>query len=324
MTWHLVTTDFPPMLGGIATWAMGIARALHGAGEPVVVYVPRRLPPMTTPFPVVRMWGRSWRRWQGLWAALAVLPRLRPGDRVLCATWPLAVHIVEPARWRGVSVGVCYHGSDLTRPPVVPGLDRVRRAAIHLPVSRYLGDLLGAPYTVLPMPIDPKPEALPGEELLTIARLGPLKGVDRVIALGSRLGRPVRIVGDGPERAALEAYAQKLGVDAKFTGALRPDEISWDGVWALALLSRTAADGSGAEGLGMVLLEAAARGIPTIGSHTGGIPEAAMVLLDNPLQDPLPMMPNRTEARNFLQEHHGSGRSLSVLREKLVAARTLL
>lgn len=80
MTWHLVTTDFPPMDGGIATWTEGIARGLVEAGEEVVVHA-RGRPQGTWPFAVRGMPGRSWARWGGAWAALSVRPRLREGDR---------------------------------------------------------------------------------------------------------------------------------------------------------------------------------------------------------------------------------------------------
>ncbi len=53
---------------------------------------------------------------------------------------------------------------------------------------------------------------------------------------------------------------------------------------ALLLLPRTTAEGRGAEGLGLVALEAAARGTPTVGCYTGGVPEAVGpgVLLADP------------------------------------------
>ena len=212
MTWHLLTTDFPPLDGGIATWTAGVAGALHDAGEPVEVHV-RGRPEGRWPFPVVGMWGRSWARWGGVWAAISARRHLAAGDRILAATWPLATHLVGAA-----PLLVAYHGSDLTRPPRVTGLERVRSAAINLPVSRFLGERLGAPFTVVPSPIDPLPPVRRGDRLLVIARLGPLKGVDRAIRLARRLDRPITVVGDGPERAALERLAGELGVDAVFTG----------------------------------------------------------------------------------------------------------
>lgn len=305
MTWHLVTTDFPPMDGGIATWTEGIARGLVEAGEEVVVHA-RGRPQGTWPFAVRGMPGRSWARWGGAWAALSVRPRLREGDRVLATTWPLAT-------WLAAPLFVAYHGSDLTRPPLVAGLERVRARAINVPVSRFLGEKLEAPYTVLPCPVDLEPPVPRGERLLVVARLGPLKGVDRALRLAKRLGRPITVVGEGPERGALERLAAELGVEATFTGRLARADIPWAGTWALALLSRPDPDGGGEEGLGLVCLEAAARGIPSIGSRTGGIPEAASVILEDPDADVPGSLPSGTEVRDRLAATHGRARGAAAL-----------
>lgn len=75
------------------------------------------------------------------------------------------------------------------------------------------------------------------------------------------------IVGDGPDRAALERLAAEVGADVRFLG-YRSD--------AGAIL-RDAADilvlGSRREALGLVLLEAAYFGVPAVATTVGGIPE---------------------------------------------------
>ena len=304
MTWHLVTTDYPPLEGGIATWASATTTALRAAGEHVVVYAPRRLRAPDA----VGLWGRAWSRWASVWVTAQVLPRLRDGDRVLAATWPLATGLLGRC-----DVSVVFHGSDLTRPARVAGLEAVRGSARLLPVSRFLGGLLAAPHTVLPMPLAPASRATPGDDLLTIARLSRLKGVDRVIRLAAREGRGVTVVGEGPERAALEKLAATLGVRARFTGRLARAEIPWDGHYAALLLSRTDVDGSGAEGLGLVLLEAASRGIPTVGCRIGGVPEASFAVLDDPEMDMLPVLPFGDEPAAFVHARHSVERSLAVL-----------
>lgn len=307
MTWHLVTADHPPMDGGIATWAAATAEALRDAGESVVVYAPRRIgAPGAVP-----LWGRSWARWGHVHVAAQVLPRVRAGDRVLAATWPLAGWLAGRC-----DLAVTFHGSDLTRPPAWPGgLRRVVAGAALLPVSRYLGGLLNAPHAVLPMPIGPAAPARRGDDLLVIARLGPLKGVDRAIRLAAREGRGITVVGEGPERPALERLASELGVRARFTGRLARPEIPWDGHAAVVLLSRADADGSGAEGLGLVLLEGAARGLPGVGCATGGIPEAAQVVLDDPERDGLPALPHPDDAVAFVSARHGPARTVAALRD---------
>lgn len=84
------------------------------------------------------------------------------------------------------------------------------------------------------------------------------------------------IIGDGPLRAKLEALARELslGEKVRFEGALAHAEVlAWiRKACALVLPSVYAATGD-AEGLGMVLLEAAAQGVPLLGTRHGGIPE---------------------------------------------------
>ena len=294
----VVTTEYPPHLGGVATWTAAVAGALRGAGHEVQVFAH-----LGGGEGVNRLRGRHWNRWGHAWTATQVRPRLSAGDVVLASTWPLAVYFAPET-----PLAVAWHGSDLTRPPLIAGREKVAGRAVNFPVSRYLGSLLGERHTVLPYPIEPGPVARRGEALLVIARLGPLKGVDRAVRLAARLGRPLVVVGEGPERVRLQALAAELGVKADFRGATR--DIPWDGTWALAMLSRPDTDGTGAEGLGLVMLEAAARGIASIGSACGGIPEAASVILADPEQDHVPPLPSSDEVRDWLVANHGTVRCI--------------
>lgn len=325
MTWRIVTPEWPPHAGGVATWAWECAHALHEAGEDVVVHARCRAPSSPTPFRVRAMWGRSWAAWGAVWAALDLRASLRAGDVLVFANWELARHAIGRARRLGVPVGVTWHGSDLTRPSRFPdsmarrwfgvlGRDAVARACVNLPVSRFLASLLPVPAAaVLPAPVDPGPIARPGERLLVVARLVKSKGVDDALRLAARLARPITVVGDGPERAALERLAGELGVEARFTGALPRADVPWDGTWALVLLSRP----DPPEGLGLVLLEAAARGVPSIGTRVGGIPEAADVVLDDP-RDAVPeTLPRGEVVRRRVEVAHGRAALVAELRATL-------
>ena len=94
-------------------------------------------------------------------------------------------------------------------------------------------------------------------------------------------------------------------------------DIPWDDAWACALFSRVDADGSGAEGLGLTLIEAATRGIPTLGVRVGGIPEVADVVLDDPERDEIPPLPDRGDVRARMAAHHGRARTVETLRRGL-------
>src|SRR5215207_9091225 len=106
-----------------------------------------------------------------------------------------------------------------------------------------------------------------------VGRLAPQKGVRALVAAAGLLKDPraqVLLVGDGPERLALEREAERLGVGGRlhFVGFLAHDRLP-------AVMSH--ADllvlPSLYEELGTVLLEAIQVGLPIVASKTGGIPD---------------------------------------------------
>jgi glycosyltransferase involved in cell wall biosynthesis len=82
------------------------------------------------------------------------------------------------------------------------------------------------------------------------------------------------IVGDGPLGEELKAYARERGVRATFLGALPAEKVRecLDRTRVFCLPSITADNGD-AEGMGIVLLEAQAAGVPVITSARGGAQE---------------------------------------------------
>ncbi len=289
---HLVTLDFPPEFdGGIASWAEDLARALVDAGEDVCVHARHtglsQAYDQTLPFPVLRMRGRSWGRWKAAWVMAQAFPLMQQGHRAIFATWDLATLAAPLLARRGVRFGVAFHGSDLSRLQGTPrGLLRVFEGAAALwPVSDFLNGLLerhGRPGQVLPMPLALAQPGAPGEGLVVVARLNRLKGVDRAISLARALGWPLTVVGDGPDRARLEALA--VDVPVAFTGRLPRHRAleAYAGKAANLLLPREDKEGRGAEGLGLSLLEGATRGVPAVGCRTGGVPQAADLVLEDP------------------------------------------
>ena len=115
--------------------------------------------------------------------------------------------------------------------------------------------------------------------LLTVARLALLeryKGMDRIIAVlpGLREVHPslaYLIVGDGEDRAYLEAEAKRFGVDEHVVFAGHVDEATKVDCFHLA--DAFAMTGTG-EGFGFVYLEAMACGLPTVGSAVDGARDA--------------------------------------------------
>ena len=110
-----------------------------------------------------------------------------------------------------------------------------------------------------------------------VGRLVPIKGFDLLVdalpAIAARVPSACALlIGDGEERAALEARAAARGVGARLriTGALT------DVTGVLAAADVLAAP-SRNEGMGRVLVEAMAIGLPVVGTRVGGIPD---VILD--------------------------------------------
>jgi colanic acid/amylovoran biosynthesis glycosyltransferase len=157
------------------------------------------------------------------------------------------------------------------------GFIRERVLAMGFPAARthvhYIGVDGGA--------IQPRDPAEETATILHVARLVEVKGAEYLIrAFAQVAGRfpnvELAIIGDGPLKASLQALAKSLGVAerVRFLGALPHDQVlAWMRKAAMLVLPSVRTGTGRVEGLGMVLLEAAATGVPVIGSRIGGIPE---------------------------------------------------
>lgn len=104
--------------------------------------------------------------------------------------------------------------------------------------------------------------------VLFVGRLSRAKNVDALLEALAPAGLPCTIVGDGPERGALEAQAARLGVDAVFAGAVDFDRVLgfYETHDILVLASET-------EGWPKAIVEAMAFGLVCVGSERGLIPQ---------------------------------------------------
>ncbi|MCT1816762.1 glycosyltransferase [Micrococcus luteus] len=163
-----------------------------------------------------------------------------------------------------------------------PGLRRWDRAAVRRR-SRYVAnstvvkeriedvygldgvDLVFPPHSVS---TEGPQEPIPGAErlaedgfLLSVARLMPYKHVDVAIEAAARAGRPLVVIGKGPEEARLRAVA---GEDVVFGQDLTDAQLRWAYAHATALIAASHED------FGITPLEASAWGVPTVALRAGG------------------------------------------------------
>lgn len=118
--------------------------------------------------------------------------------------------------------------------------------------------------------------------VLAVGRLVEKKGFAVLLEAGALLAQrgvafTLRIVGDGPQRQALQLTARHLGITPQLTlaGWATREELCATYAWAdvCCCPSILAADGD-RDGLPNVLVEAQSTGLPAVGSRFSGIPEA--------------------------------------------------
>ena len=121
--------------------------------------------------------------------------------------------------------------------------------------------------------------AADGEYALVVSRLAPEKGIEVAIAACAAAGLPLVIAGDGPQRAALQAWAD--GTQTTFAGRVGATELARLRARAgLAIVPSRSA-----ETFGLAAAEAMAAGLPVVASAVGALPElcepAALVAPDD-------------------------------------------
>lgn len=120
--------------------------------------------------------------------------------------------------------------------------------------------------------------------ILHVARLVEVKGTRYLLRAFATVARKydrvqLVIIGDGPLRRQLHALTASLGMRdrVEFLGAVpHVAVLSWMRKAAMLVLPGIRTATGREEGLGMVLLEAAATGLPIVGSRVGGIPECML------------------------------------------------
>ena len=204
-----------------------------------------------------------------------------------------------PGGWLASRMGVPYivtcHGSDVRLLEKWSGFRRLAlpvltRAGAITTVSRFLAEDIRhlidrelIQLQVCPMPVDTdhfktgqSVQKIEPPRILYAGNLLPSKGVDvliRAYALLRARGIPcgLRILGEGPERSALEERARSAGhPEIAFSDFLPQDRMPSEYGQSTVTVLPTRGD---AEGLGLTLVEALVAGSAVVGTGAGGIPE---------------------------------------------------
>jgi phosphatidylinositol alpha-1,6-mannosyltransferase len=307
----LVTNDFPPRAGGIQNYLQAMVERLP-PGE-VVVYAPAwpGAPEFdaAAPYPVHRHPTSLMLPVPTVAQRAARLARAHGASTVwFGAAAPLALLGPYLRRHAGIRrVVASTHGHEVGWSMLPVARQALRRiggdADVVTVVSRYtrgrFASAFGPDAALEPLPpgVDaemfrPDPEAraalrrrygLGDAPVVTcVSRLVARKGQDQLLRALPQLRARVPatrllLVGDGPDAARLHRIADAQGVaeHVVFTGSVPAAELPAHHAVGdvFALPCRTRGGGLDVEGLGIVLLEASASGLPVVAGDSGGAPE---------------------------------------------------
>lgn len=308
----VATCEYPPFPGGIGTYAGALVQTLDRAGHKVTVIGPRYADHEDVNGSAVEHIALLGHHSIPLGAPFRMLSLIRKTskDSILLAAdirTLLLLYLLQPLHRRRYRVMV--HGSEVSKFKTGSVLFRlVRRAYLHAELVAYNSAAtraifrtgIGAPQNdiVAYLGVDAHwfERAPDGFEHFSLSHLPPdrplfcsvgrierRKGqLEAVLALAHArdvfgLPAPIYVIAGHSEDdsyvEAIQREADRLSIETIFTGRLSIDDLK-------RLYQRSAANlllaqplPGKVEGFGLVLLEAAARGCPSIGSAVGGIPE---------------------------------------------------
>ena len=294
----LITLDYPPEFGGVARYLGSLVKETDGVMSVGVpdghsVDGPGRVETRT-------MFGRVWPRW---WPLVAICRGEKERNRTILVShvFPVGTAALISKCLGGPDYSVIVHGLDVRlargtwKRWLLKHICKNAKAVIANSESTK-NDLLaivpGVTVTVLTPAVDGAPYPSredarrmlgigPDEKVvLTVARLVPRKGVDMSIRAMARIQakQDVRyvVIGEGSDRERLEQVATKCRTKVTWIRNVSDNEKNtWFGSADVFLLP-VREDETDVEGFGIVYLEAAKAGIPSVAGKAGGAGEAVV------------------------------------------------
>lgn len=315
--------DFPPQWGGVATYSWELAHSLHQLGHEVVIVTKERPGIPATDFEIIPISIKKNGLTSVPFLVtkfMTIIKTWKP-DHIFCTLWApgaLAVYFAQKALGKKIPYSIAVHAMEIMESNETP-LKRLRSKLSFLKkqcfrnaqycfcVSRFTKELLLNSVLIDPAKVHVVNNGvslknffrMPPENgrrypiLLTACRLMPNKGIDQVILALPHLIRTFSdlrytVLGDGPDKERLIALAQSTGVEnhVKFEGKVDQDTLikHYQKSDLYVMLSRQ--EQHYVEGFGLVFLEAALCGTPSLGGNSGGIPDAIVDGVTGWLVDP--------------------------------------
>jgi phosphatidylinositol alpha-1,6-mannosyltransferase len=312
----MFSCEFPPYPGGIATYASEVASALVRLGHRPVVFSPRyRTGSFQAPYPVIRCFPESYTHAKLPWnASVAAVQLMRASfDTVMAVDLPNVLALAAvPTRARKIAI---VHGTDV-KSRIIGHINKYSPRSPFNAFQRvyansaFTRDVMLAhnpqvdadKVRLAPLGVDDFWKRAFAPQLvddllarflansrktiaLSVARLEPRKGLIQAMGAIAALPKRVRenvtyiIAGRPVEEAYADTLRQKAGqidADIRILGEVTRDEIRALYQRADLFIHTATKDRFRAEGFGLVLLEAAASGLPCIATRVDAIPEVVV------------------------------------------------
>lgn len=280
----LVTRDYPPRYGGMATYVEALARHLRALGVEVEVFVGGG--DVGTLFLARSLSSRDFDVIHVASAPYGGLVSSRPTvvtvhEPIVCE-WP---YYGWGRKIKGLFAGRLERRA-LRRAGAIIAVSREtkRKLVFHYGLSD--GKVVVVPHGVDPVGIGSAKRRTSLPTILMVSRLDRRKNLDEALQALAKVESPFRlvVVGDGPERGRLGHLAHRLGLRAEFVGSVPRGELPGYYGEAGIFLST-----SRSEGFGLSLLEAMAHGCAILASdihaHRELIPDSRFGILYNNLDE---------------------------------------